>query len=74
MEWETCFRIHRTFGGNMQVGSLVKWVRDDQDCGDLGVVFSVTKEDGTCEVYWVDGQFLTYGKYQQDNFLKVVKF
>ena len=62
----------------MQVGSLVKWVRADQDYGDLGVVFSVTKnglnQNIKCEVHWTDGQFATYEKDEQDKFLKVVKF
>ena len=58
----------------MRIGDLVKWVRADQDYGDLGVVFSVTKEDGICKVHWTDGQFATYEKDEQDKFLKVVKF
>jgi len=52
---------------------LVKWVRSDESYGDLGVVFSVDQYDGTCEVHWTDGQFVTYGRDEQDNFLKVVK-
>ena len=62
----------------MRVGSLVKWVRADQDYGDLGVVFSVTKntlnQTIKSEVHWTDGQFATYEKDEQDKFLKVVKF
>ena len=73
MEWRDSVGIHTTFGGRMRIGSLVKWVRSDESYGDLGVVFSVDQYDGTCEVHWTDGQFVTYGRDEQDNFLKVVK-
>ena len=58
----------------MRVGSLVKWVRNDQSYGELGVVFSVTKEDAKCEVHWTDGQSVTYDQREQRDFLKVVIF
>ena len=75
MEWRDSIGIRTSFGGSMRIrtGSLVKWVKSDESYGDLGVVFSVDQYDGTCEVHWTDGQFITYEKDEQDNYLKVVK-
>ena len=80
MEWRDSIGIRTSFGGSMRIrkGSLIKWVRVDDWYGELGVVYSVRtnalNQTIECKVHWTDGQSITYGEDEQDNFLKVVKF